>query len=235
LIDKKKLENADVVVTEAESAVEFIKNKYKISPKRIIAKPLGIQIPSKNFSNMDLNFKENVLNLGYVGTFASYHNVELLQPVFKYFKNKKIIFYLIGSGGNIKKIKNWVEDNEIVNVIFTGYLENEKLIQYLNFLDIGIVPNCEKHMAPIKTFEYGVYNICPMVPEYDAFSKIIKNKENGIIFKPNSPDSIIKNIDDVLKGDIEYKQCGSNWNKFVLNTFQWHQVVRNVLFEAEKL
>jgi glycosyltransferase involved in cell wall biosynthesis len=233
MFEEYKLKNANVVVTEAESAIPYIKKKFNLKTNRIIAKPLGIEPPKHNDESNKIN--NEVLTVGYVGTFATYHNVELLLPVFNYFKNRRIHFYLIGSGGNYEHIKSWIFENDIENVKLTGYINKHELDSHLKRLDIGLVPNCEKHMSPIKTFEYGLYNICPMVPEYKAFEELIFPNENGMMFKPSSSESIIENLEKALNGQIYYKKCALNWHVYVINNYQWPQVVKEVLKEAETI
>lgn len=231
MLEKRKLNDAHVVVTEAESAVNTIKKKFDLKNKKIIAKPLGVEFPIHTFKK----YKSDILTVGYIGTFATYHQVELLLPVFEFFKHENIKFILIGSGGNRLQVENWVREKEINNVEFPGYLKENDLNDYMNRLDIGLVPNCEEHMAPIKTFEYGVYNICPMVPNYEAFKNLIKNGEEGIVFSPNSSESIKQNLEDVLSGSIEHEKCAVRWNNVVSKNFRWNQVVLKVLADAQEL
>jgi glycosyltransferase involved in cell wall biosynthesis len=74
-----------------------------------------------------------------------------------------------------------------------------------------------------------------MVPEYKAFEELIFPNENGMMFKPSSSESIIENLEKALNGQIYYKKCALNWHEYVINNYQWPQVVKEVLKEAETI
>lgn len=239
-IESKKLANADCVVAEADSAIDFIRDKFFLKDKTIISKPLGVNfnLTAPDISAVNtLKTKYEITNdfkvIGYVGTFASYHRIESLLPVFEKTQNLKIKYLLVGNGGNYDYIKYEVSNRGLKNVILTGYVSSG-IENYFSLMDIGLIPDCEQHMAPIKYYEYGLHNLCPLVPNYNAFDKLLSNGLNGYKFNNNSESltDVIKKINDLDLSEI--KKIGQKWHDYVLSNYSWKKVVKAVINQSQK-
>lgn len=238
-IEKKKLAKASCVITEADSAIDYVRNKFILKNKNIISKPLGINFDRQLPSPIEvdkLKKKYQISNdfkvVGYVGTFASYHKIESLLPVFEQTKNLNIKYILVGSGGNYEHIKKEVERKGLENVVLTGYI-SFGIENYFSLMNIGLIPDCEHHMAPIKYYEYGLYKLCPLVPNYRAFDKLLVNGINGYTFSnTESLIKVIENIDNVEVSEI--KNMGQIWHDYVISNYSWNQVVKGVINEFNK-
>lgn len=239
-IERTKLTKADCVVSEAESAIDYIRIKFSLKDKTIISKPLGVNFNTKTADSNAVNTlkkKYEITNgykiIGYVGTFASYHKIESLLPVFEKTKDLNIKYLLVGSGGNYDYIKKEVAKLGLKNVILTGYISSG-IENYFSLMDIGLIPDCEQHMAPIKYYEYGLYNLCPLVPNYNAFDKLLSYGLNGYTFNSN-PESLINVIEKINDLDIcEIKSLGQEWHNYVISNYSWKQVVTGVINQVPK-
>ncbi|BDD10057.1 hypothetical protein FUAX_24890 [Fulvitalea axinellae] len=240
-IERLKLQSADVVVTEAKSAIPFVRDKFNLKNAKIIAKPLGVYLPVDEDSNIregrisilrkSLGLSEEDIVVGYVGSFASYHRVESFIPYFR--ENEALRFLMVGAGGNYEYCKEKVCELGLSNVIFTGYVK-EGLSDYLGIMDLGLIPDCEPHMAPIKYFEYGIYGVCPIVPDYWAFERLCENKVNGFKFRPNDHSSISSMFSTIMNCKREeVKEKGESWSQEVRSNFEWKEVVREVILTAQ--
>jgi len=241
-IEKQKLRRAGSVVVEADSAVHYVSEKFSIPEEKIVAKPIGIDTESATAvisKQQEIRYRLNLHNkfiVGFVGTFAAYQGVQILLEAAKMLdkENKDIVFLLVGWGKNGEKYKQYVRENRLQNVRFTGLVNAHEVPGYVNLFHIGVIPDCERHMYPIKLLEYGLQSVCPLVPAYDAFRGIIKERENGSIFEPKNPCSIAKTIQSLFIDKAEVKRLGVNWQKSVMSSFRWDHTVAGVLSAMEQ-
>src|SRR5690554_2591910 len=233
LVEKLKLKFADCIVTESNASIDFVRKKYELKDKQIISKPLGItslqanayDIPTIKKLKLKLNISPEDFVLGYVGTFASYHNVDFLISTFKMINNPHIKLILVGAGGGFTHIKKRVEEENIKNVIFTGYIPNAEVSNYFALMQVGVIPNCEEHLMPIKTYEYGLHSICPLVPRYYGSMEIEKYNA-GILFKALNSTSLKEQILYLFKNRELVERYGKAWNKIVLENYLWDTTIQ---------
>lgn len=109
----------------------------------------------KIIDNTD-SFKQDVVNLGVVGTFQPVHGIDiLLKSLGSYYKNNKgkkdIYLHIVGGGPQLELFQSIVKQYNLEKfVIFYGYLFGKELDDVYEKIDIGI---CE--LAPQRR-EYKV-------------------------------------------------------------------------------
>ena len=239
-IEKWKLQRSDFVVVEAETAVKYVSEKFSLKKEKIIAKPLGV---NHETFNVDKTYQKKIIQkynlenkyiIGFAGTFQEYHGIPLLLDAALKLKtlNSKIVFLIIGDGAQAAKYKKMKNENLLDNVIFTGYISRLLIPTYLDMFRCGVVPNCEKHMLPIKVFEYGLGYSCPAIPDYAPLRTVI-NSSNGITFKNNNAKDLAIQLDK-LTNNNSTKMLAENWHLKVINNYNCFSVVKNVLGSMEK-
>jgi glycosyltransferase involved in cell wall biosynthesis len=91
----------------------------------------------------------------FIGTFASYHNPEIIIDCAKILADKKIFFVIAGDGelGDYLKVKA----SKLSNVLFPGWLNQLEITTLLKNSDVGICPSGHlknKLFFPNKAFAY---------------------------------------------------------------------------------
>jgi len=137
--------------------------------------------------------------IGYVGTIAEWHDMELIGLVAKARPNFDFVFVgPVGGNANIN------ECNGLSNVHFLGSRPYEMLPRYLRHMDVCILPfktgDFAASIDPVKAYEYlaaGKPVVATDMPELYKFEDIVRIAENGHQF--------VKHLDACLK-DIEYSK-----------------------------
>lgn len=103
---------------------------------------------------------------------------------------------VIGGGNLLKKLKKLDK-----NVNFLGYLEHDKVLEYMRNSDVFILPSINETfgMVYLEAMSQGCVTVCS---ENDGIAGIIKNGENGYLVKPDV-ESLKKLISDIKNTDKE--------------------------------
>ena len=144
-------------------------------------------------NNLDVNFKKNKIDVGYVGHLYKGRGIELIIDLAK--KNINVNFHIIG--GNNIDIDFWKKKISSNNIIFYGHVQ-PKLVQiYLKKFDILIAPYQEKvlisnglntvsWMSPLKIFEYMSANKPILTSNLTVLREVLKHKKNCYLCNPNN-------------------------------------------------
>jgi colanic acid biosynthesis glycosyl transferase WcaI len=96
--------------------------------------------------------------VGYSGNLGLAHDIStILTVIWKLRLNLNIVFLFIGSGAGLYKIKKYVEDQNLKNVIFKPFQDSESLSLSLSVADIHwltLNPKMEGYIMPSKF--YGI-------------------------------------------------------------------------------
>lgn len=234
--EKLKLSRADRVVVEARSAIGFVAHKFDLCESKVIAKPLGVDPGA--FTVNDTLLAEIVrryglsdkIVIGFIGTFSPYQGLPLLLKAAQSLVGfDKIIFLIVGWGQNGPEYKHLATQLGLSNVHFAGMVDRSEVASYIQAFDVGLVPDCEHHMYPIKAIEYGLGGACPVVPDYEAFEDMIYPARNGIKFRPGQPESLAQELAGLISSRSLINRLGSNWRTDVLSNFSWESTVEPVL------
>ena len=166
-------------------------------------------VDTKKFRSLPKNLKlyskykipKNKKVVGYVGTFAPWHRVELIISIAKL--NKNLIFLLVGP--HYLNYKEIVLKEKIKNVIFTGAVDNSLVPKLINIMDICIAlydyslkdetrkllgSKNELPGPPYKVYEYLACKK-PVIASYNNYVVKIINEDNGAVI--NTLDSLTLN------------------------------------------
>jgi glycosyltransferase involved in cell wall biosynthesis len=236
-IEKIKLNKAEYVVVYNRYSISNLDRKFSLIGTKKVVKPLGIDVP-ENTDKVPSPVKESLginrsnLVVGFVGTFAPYQGVKYLIEAAVLLKAKgigNVSFLLVGWGNNAGELKAYAESNNLTNVIFAGKVNKADVNKYLSFFDIAIVPDAEPTIYPIKTLEYGIFASCPLVPDYEVFSEIIKEGVNGYMFRHQDPASIAERIIHLSNNPGSIREAGLRWQQTVTSEFTWKNVVLDTI------
>lgn len=222
IVLKLELNRIKYVTIISENLANFLKisNDYHILPLG------GNLIETKN----NFNKIKDEFNLIYIGTLKN-RNIHFTVDGISEFLNKNhginLKYYIIGDGNNndIEILTNKIKYNKLDNVVYyLGYIENDKLTEYLSKADIGIsyIP-LKKHyqnQPPTKTYEYLLSGIPVIATKTKENTKII-NANNGILIQDNAHsflnglEKIIKNFNNFDKVRIQESVIVHTWKNIV--------------------
>lgn len=237
-LERLSLESADNIICYSETMRRFITEKYKIKaglnvmPCIIHKKQLDIYERTGRVNETPL--------IGFVGSFLSWHKVDLLIRAFNEihaeFPNARLA--LIGYGAEWERIKKMVFDFQMEDYVeMPGFVNEQKLEWYKSKMTIGVMPGSNWYGSPLKLFEYAQSSIAMIAPESPVVKDLFTKEEALFIDDNNSLESLVQNIrllltDNELRtnlvshafkkmqGSFSKENQGSIFNKIVKKTLE---------------
>ncbi|MGD2249931.1 MAG: glycosyltransferase family 4 protein [Candidatus Methanofastidiosia archaeon] len=211
---------------------------YLLGKKDVFIVPLGTDFEiftsqPKTQLRKSFNITQDIVFV-YVGNMYKERNVRTVVSAFNKvntkFKNTALI--MVGDGPDLKNVKALTKECNIdQNVIFTGYVQYEKIPDIINAADIGIsfVPIVKKYyyQPPLKTVEYLACEIPTIATDTAGNRVFIQDGYNGILIDDTADaltDAMCRLIeDDDLRETLKKKARNS------VAEFDWKTIVKNKL------
>ncbi len=225
---------ANYILMPSYYSKNFIEKKYW---NKIINIGIGLDsnyIENCKYINKNHNYKEYI-SICYVGSFAYYHNVDILikaaQLMEKQKINKKYKIFLIGDGGNNKEVIRMIEKNKLKNIYVLGSKNNDIILEYLKQNDIAILPGSTEYIYPIKILEYAVTKNFVIAPDLPVIKEIIRFKE--MLFDKSSADDLANKILYAINNDEIRINLANNLFEEIYQNFKWEKKWERLLYLNE--
>ena len=158
-----------LTITDALRSVLISQNNIDPTKTEIVIAPDGVDLeryrnlPSPNAARKDLGLQE-AFTAGYTGHFYEGRGIELMYGLAKVMPEVQFLWV----GGDPKNVSRWrdrLRNEQISNVILTGFVDNAVLPQYQAASDVLLMPysikisgsgggNTADIASPMKMFEY---------------------------------------------------------------------------------
>jgi len=151
----------------------------------------------------------------YVGQLVKRKAVEQVLRALNTLNASDIGFMIVGSGSEEENLKKFCNENNLKNVFFEGFHQQNELPKYYALADIFILPSFEEVWGLVvnEALASGLYVLCS---KYAGAAYDLINNENGVIFNPNNINEIAKSIKNI-RNQIELirskREKISNWAK----------------------
>lgn len=136
---------------------------------------------------------------------------------------KDCAFTFVGVGDFVPEAKAMVEQRGLSEwVTFPGWVEEDLAFTYLSTADVGIEPNLEEFVSPVKAMEYMAFGL-PFVA-FDVGETRRLADGAGVYAKPGDVADFARLLDDLLNDSDKRQQMGQIGKHRVENAIAWdHQ------------
>ena len=242
------LKNADVIFTISE----YTKHKLLdlgISNQKIVKIPMGVDSkkfnpdvdPKKIEKKYNLENKKVILTVGRLVERKGQDKVIKAMPKILE-KVPNAVYLIIGEGEYKPKLKELIEElNLEKQVIFTGYVPNQKLPVYYNACDIFIMPSREipeEGDAEGFGIVYLEANACgkPVIGgKSGGIPDAIIDGKTGLLVDPHSEKEIAQAVIKLLIDEEYRKKLGKNGLERVRRELTWNRTANLIMNEIKKL
>lgn len=222
---KKAYQKADAVITTSEVNKEILVNEYSINEKLIKVIPHGVDISHFNKTRQKADSKIIL----YVGILSKRKGVKYLIKAMDIVRKRTIDIKLIivGDGAERKYLKSLVKRLNLQKFVeFTGFVNEEKLIDYYRDADIFVFPSLKEGFGQVLV-EAMACGIPVISTNTSAIPEVVGNA--GILVKPRNSkalaEAIIKLIEDK---DLRDELCRIG-RKRVEENFTWDKIAEKML------
>ena len=159
-------------------------SRYRPQPKDVaLAKEVGL--------------KDNLMTVGYIGTFGLAHGLENVLETAQALINEPVQFLLVGTGAARAKLEAIASAKALHNVIFVPPQPKERMPQFWSLCDLALVHLSDAPLfstvIPSKIFEaMGMGLPIVLVARAGEASRIIDAEKAGICVPPKQPLELAK-------------------------------------------
>ena len=188
--------------------VKEVYQKNKVPSKKILVAPNGID---PKLLSIDVSKKEARLELDmpvdkkvacYTGHLYIWKGVNIAVQAMKELPSNFLLYIVGGAPDDVERFRKYVSDEEINNVMLTGYVAPRMVHKYLAAADVLVLPNTSTdemsrlYTSPLKLFEYMAARR-PIIASDLLSIREILNEQNAILVKPDDPKSMAAGIEKV--------------------------------------
>ncbi|OIQ25316.1 MAG: hypothetical protein BM561_05990, partial [Vibrio sp. MedPE-SWchi] len=205
-VEKYKCEQANKIVVESNVLKVMLTDMGYDAEKIFVAynaadADLFERNESERINYRDkLNIDLSTTVVGYLGSFAFYHNSTLFVKAAQAIKEQHglmpIVFIMVGDGLEYKQCFELAEEYSFDDNYFKFLppVSKEEVPNILSAIDVSVLPGSTTIISPIKVLEYMASGTATLVPDYECNREIIIDDENGSLFVPNDEFDLAKKI-----------------------------------------
>lgn len=204
--EKKSVTSADTIVVYSNPVKQFLIQRFQLDGNKI---HIHQNIDFSRFSYIDSPKPEHVINIGFIGSFLKWHNIDfLIRFANDISKNKTmktpVHFIMAGTGMEFEAINQRVKENKLDSMItFTGFLDHDELTKVRTQLHIGVMPGSNWYGIPNKIFEYIAGNMLVLAPSTpsinDVFDDVLVTK-----FETGNYQSFKSKLIELIENYVRY-------------------------------
>ena len=215
-------QNVDKIICVNEEYLPIYES-WGIDPKKLVYIPNGIDTeqftPGKSNIKKQLHCKNLVIFWGRLGY---QKNVQLLIKAFKHIKTPDTKLVIIGKGPDLAKLKQLASDNS--NIIFTGYLPDEQLIEYARDADVGVFPSRGESWGLVV----GEAMACelPVITSNVGKAGEFLDENRGILLDSETVEKLTEHIDYLLVHKDIAEDMGKRSRIYIEKNYSWGEAAR---------
>lgn len=173
--------------------------------------------------------------VGFVGWFVPWHRLDLLLEAVARIRQDgtPLEILLVGDGPLAEDLRQHAARLGISDSLkFTGAVPHERVRNYIDAMDIAVVPHSNAYRSPIKLFEFMARGRATVAPATEPVKLVIRDGENGILFEPLNASGLEAALRR-LAGDSDLRtRVGEQARAAVRTSFTWDKNAEAVLRSA---
>jgi len=214
--------NVDKIICVNEDYIPVFK-EWGVAPNKLVFIPNGVDIKkfSPGESKVKKKFKDNKL-IVYFGRLHYQKNVDLLIRSFKLVKEKisDVKLIIIGSGIDFEKLKKMSSEDK--DIIMTGFVPDNELIDYLRGADVVVFPSRGEN-ASFTIMEAMACEL-PVISSDTGNAKQILDNDRGIVFGKYTEEEIAEKCIQVLSDENMANKMGKDARIYVEENHSWDKI-----------
>lgn len=182
--------------------------KFGVDERKLVYLPYGIDL--SGYKTKKIPEKKIV---GFVGRLEKIKGCYVLIRAFKRVVDKipGAILYIVGDGKEENNLRDFVNSLGLnKNVLFLGRKTEDELKDFYPSVQFLIVPSIWLETPALVTYEALASGRPVIASNIGDFPELIKDGENGFLFKPNDPEDLANKIIYLLKNPKEVNRLAKN-------------------------
>ncbi|HAA57814.1 MAG TPA: hypothetical protein DCE42_23815 [Myxococcales bacterium] len=243
-LEQKKNQQADYLIVESERLREELRAEGVPNQKILVAQnavdPERFR-PSQHKRaelRQALGVDEQTVLIGYLGSYAFYHDTECLVRAASHIQQMKsnvpIKIIMVGAGKQYEDAHQLARKLNVLDTILMMHspVEADAVPDMLSAMDIAVLPGSTDIICPIKVQEYMAMELPSVVPDYACHHEVLKVHQTGAFFRPHDPQSLAETLVTLAQSPTQRKALGLAARQAVLEQFTWKQTWGKALYHV---
>lgn len=141
----------------------------------------------------------------YIGSIVKERGLETIITAMSYLKNENVKLFIIGDGNSLEDLKMFSDKNNSNDqVIFTGYLDQDKIPEIIKEMDICISyikRDTYDNSPPLKTLEYLAMGKPVIATITNAHLSLLQHGENSLLVADGDPYVLSESLMELIKNE----------------------------------
>jgi len=240
--EKNICSNVDHVFAVSTPLREFLVQERGVPAENVSVLPNGANPktfhPSIDGSSVRQQYGiSNCIVIGFVGILRPWHGVDMLIDAFAQLHvgqsrvgGLPLHLLVVGDGPIQNELESEARKKGVgSNVTFTGRVPHEEVCHYVAAMDIAVSPRAPFYASPMKILEYMAMAKPVVAPDMGNIRDIISHEQNGLLFEPESIDSLRNQIDRLLQNPEKMNSIGQAARQIIETQRNWQQNARRVI------
>lgn len=233
-INKYLLSKLDGIISISEPATKFTEKVLKRKP---IIIPNGVDLTRFNESVHKIDkYDDEKLNILFVGNLVKRKGIIYLLQAFESLKRRydDIRLIIAGEGPDRQKSQDYVEEYDIKDVNFEGYIPDEELPRYYATAHIFCSPATHGESFGVVLLEAMASGLPIVAFENVGYRQVIKDRARRFLVPSRNVRALTKALEVLIKDKSLREEMGS-WGLQEAQEYSWESVGSKVERFYEKI
>jgi len=205
-----------------------------------ILKNIGVTVPINVVSTKvddklvaDFNIEDrkgNINNLLFLARITEQKGIFIALDIYKMLLNNypNLKFRVVGDGPALIEAKNFCKTNDLSNVVFTGALGGQALINEYKNNDIYIFPTFHKEGMPTSVLEAMAFGLPIITRPVGGLVDFFENEKMGEMVDSLKPEDFVPYVEKYLKNRIQTKMTSIYNYQYAKTHFMASEVAKRM-------
>lgn len=229
-IERRKLNEADYIIVESHVLREYLIQQYEVASSKIIVahNAVDMTVFKSDYSRAQCRerygLSQTKLIVGYLGSYAFYHQCALMVAVAQQLQNDDIEILMVGNGRDYQQVRALAEQSQLIgrSMRFMSRVDKDRVPEILASIDIAVLPGSTDIICPIKIQEYMAMGLATIAPDYACNREIIDDGVNALLFEPGNADQLSHKI-RLLRDARLRQELGLAAQQHMMDNFSWEK------------
>lgn len=227
-IEKYAFEQADAIIVVSNFLKQKIAN-LGVSEAKIHVIPNAADESIFAPDNCDNSVRDSLavedtsIIIGFIGWFVAWHNFELLVNAIAILNRSHPTYLMLVGDGELKHaiIDQAKQLGCEQRLIFSGAVKHKEMPNYIQAMDICVIPGSNPYRSPIKLFEYMAMAKPTLAPALEPIEFVSQHEVNAMHFEPENLDSLVAQAEKLADSKELRDEIGTNARNTIMSKHLW--------------
>jgi glycosyltransferase involved in cell wall biosynthesis len=233
ILEARIMRSASLIVTISGQFKRQLCSNFPLSERKILVCPNAVS--ERRFlgrSALDADAREALrrrygihgrATLGSAGQFVAWHGLDRFVDAMAPLVREMDLFLLFIGDGPTRVDTEATARRLLIEdrIAFTGMVSHDQVPDYLQLLDIAVLPFSNVHGSPMKLMEFMAMGLPVVAPALPPILEVLRDNETGRIFPDSDMPAMSACLRDLLHDREHAKALGNAAREYVARHLTW--------------